>query len=150
MNRSDIRLFSIFGTLALAGATLLGGCYKPGGSGFSTDTFTYPSTSWQPCTITLKDTRTDQAIWSIDVPVGKQLVIDFRKDEGIPGSGTPDLMRWEIMDIGEQFGELDNSLPVPPAPDGRRVDHTLRPAPELPESMGGGVPKPSTSPGNPG
>src|SRR5688572_18835336 len=149
MNLSKFRLARLALPL-LAGAALLPGCYVPGGDGFSTDTHTYVSTPWQPYTVTLKDTRTGKDFWSIDVPVGKQLVVQFKKDEGIPNSPTPDLMRWEIMESGEMFGDLDNSIPVPPSDGSRRLDPTLRPAPEPPESMGGTTPKPKTSAsGNP-
>lgn len=115
--------------LVCAGISLLGGCYSPGGSGFSTDTHTYVSTSWQPYTVTVQDTRTRQNLWSIDVPVGKQLVVHFRAGDGVKGSDTPDLMEWEIMDAGEMFGQLDNSVPVPAD---RQLLPTLRPTPELP------------------
>ncbi len=146
MNRSTNPRFARLALSILAGAAFLPGCYAPGGSGFSTDTHTYVSTAWQPYTVTLKDTRTGKDFWSIDVPVGKQLVLNFRDGDGIAKSGTPDLMEWEIMDAGEMFGQLDNSIPVPPAP-GRRLDPTIRATPELPESMGGGIPKPTASAG---
>lgn len=147
MNRSMRSSSSFLGLGAAACLAISAGCYAPGGSGFSTDTHSYVSTSWQPYTITLKDTRTGQNFWSMDVPVGKKLVVHFRGDEGIKGSATPDLMEWEIMDPDEMFGQLDNSVPVP-GREYRRLDPTLRATPELPESMGGGVPKPAPS-GNP-
>jgi hypothetical protein len=46
------------------------------------------------------------------------------------------------MDPDEMFVELDNSIPVPEKYY-RRLDPTMRATPELPESMGGGVPKPA-------
>lgn len=140
MNRTSRHLAIGFSSVCLLA---LGACYFPGGSGFSTDTHTYVSTSWQPYTITLKDTRTGQDFWSIDVPVGKQLVVHFREgDDSLKGTPTPDTMEWEIMDEGELFGQLDNSIAVPSKHD-RRLDVTIRATPELPESMTGGVPRAS-------
>jgi hypothetical protein len=92
MNRSIRSSSSVLALSAAACLAVCAGCYAPGGSGFSTDTHSYVSTSWQPYTITLKDTRTGQNFWSIDVPVGKKLVVHFREGEGIKGSATPDLM----------------------------------------------------------
>jgi len=136
MNRSIAALTAAAITLALTG------CYLPGGNGFSTDTHTYESTSWQPYTITLKDTRTGQDFWSIDVPVGKQLVVRFRPGDDKDQNGpTPDVMEWGILDRGEMFGDLANSIPVPGRYD-RRLDPVIRAVPELPGGMtGGGVPK---------
>lgn len=119
------------------------GCYYPGGPMWSADRFTYESTTWQPWTISIEDTRTGQVFWTMDVPVGQQLVIDFEAadagksgmtDEGQHGQFTPDIMRWELMPAGRRFGELDNSLAVPPA-NARLVRATLRRTPELPEDM---------------
>jgi hypothetical protein len=126
------------GRLAVAAGLLLalgtGGCYYPGGPGYSADTFTYESTSWQPWTVTVVDTRTGQTIWSVDVPVGKQLVVAFKPDRGNKDTGMPDLMQWEIFPLGTRTGTLTNSLVCPPA-GSRRLDPTLRPTPELPEDM---------------
>lgn len=121
--------------LAAIGAGGVGGCYYPGGPGFSADRFTYESTTWQPWTVTLEDTRTGQAFWSMEVPVGYQLVIDF--DEGPEGTAdefTPDTMKWELMPIGRRSGELDNTMRVPPA-SARLLVPTLRRTPELPDDM---------------
>jgi hypothetical protein len=125
MHRSFFRRALPF-LVVSAGVMFQSGCYTPGGGGFSTDTHTYPSTSWLPATVSLEDTRTRQNFWSIDVPVGKQLVVHIRRDQGVKGSDTPDLMEWEIMEGGEMFGQLDNSIPVP-----RDVQlvQTYRPAP---------------------
>ncbi|MGE3106947.1 MAG: hypothetical protein AB7G11_06870 [Phycisphaerales bacterium] len=129
-------------SLSLASAALLG-CYAEGGPGMSADQHAYVSTSWQPKTVTLRDTRTGQAFWSIDVPVGKKLVIQFRENEGVEGQtfgdATPDMMLWELLWPDDDFGPLHNQIPVPPK-ECRKLDLTLRAAPELPESMGGGVP----------
>lgn len=138
------RLATITGALLLAGlAAGVGGCYYPGGPMWSADRFTYESTTWEPWTVSIEDTRTGQTFWTMDVPVGQQLVIDFNAadagksgmtDEGSHGQFTPDTMRWELMPAGRRYGGLDNTLAVPPA-NSRLVRATLRHSPELPEEM---------------
>ena len=124
--------------LAFSALGFAAGCYSPGGSGFSTDTRTYVSSSWYPYTITVQDTRTRENFWSIDVPVGKQLVVHFREGDGIPNSATPNLLEWEIMDAGEMFGQLDNSVAIPTDV---QIVPSFRPAPELPGAMTGATPQ---------
>jgi hypothetical protein len=116
-------------------ALTLGGCYTEGGPGFAFDQHVYVSRPWQPWTVTLRDTRTGQEFWSMDVPVGKRLVVAFSPDGGTKDKYTPDMMNWALVDEENDMGfRLTNSLPVPPA-NARRLEPTLRTAPELPESM---------------
>lgn len=129
------RTFLVLGSAVLACAGL-GGCYSEEGAGISLDEHTYISTSWQPKTVYLQDTRTREVIWSVDVPVGKQLVVKIRKDLGTKDGMTPDLMVWDIMEPGKSFGVLNNSVPVPGG-DNKQLSWKLRPAPELPEGTGG-------------
>lgn len=121
-------------SVALASAALLGGCNggTEGGWLSSYDNYTYISTSWHPKTITLYDTRTGESLWSVDVPVGKQLNVGFRKGTG-PNENKPDEMVWEVKLAGRVFGSRDNRVPCPP-PEARRLDMTLRAAPELPNA----------------
>lgn len=122
---------------ALSAAAGLGGCfYNEGGLGMSEDKHVYVSRSHQPWTVTVRDTRTGQAFWSVDVPVGKKLVVQFLEGQGSENKFTPDLMQWGLMDEGDGYGNLTNSLPVP-ARDVRRLEPTLRAAPELPPEMTG-------------
>lgn len=117
---------------ALAGAGLASGCYYEGGALVSNDRFTYASTTWQPKTITLVDTRTGEALWSVDVPVGRQLVIDFNSERRVDNTQwLPDEALWDIMPDTRRHGALKNKMRVPPAT-ARRVDVTLRPVPEMP------------------
>jgi hypothetical protein len=122
---------AVGGAVGTAG---LAGCYYPGGPGYSADRFTYESTTWQPWTVTLQDTRTGQDFWSVEVPVGQQLVVGFVKGEGLEDEFVPDLMQWQLMPIGNRFGGLENSIPVPPA-NARLLLPRLRKAPELPADM---------------
>jgi hypothetical protein len=123
------------------------GRYKPGGDGVSRDQFTYESASWMPQTVTVHDTRTGEAIWSLDIPVGQQLVVRFVRDAG-PDEFYPDAMKWEVMERGTRKAALTHMIGVPPA-DARLIEPTLRPAPEMPgtrlssgdmESLGDGEP----------
>jgi hypothetical protein len=119
---------------AAAACGLLAGCYAEGGLGYSDDQYTFVSRPYQPWVVTLKDTRTGQDFWTVEVPVGKQLVMRFRKDEGTKDSYTPDLMEWAFMEPGTQSGKMGNSMPVPPS-NARRLDPVIRPTPELPPRM---------------
>ena len=118
--------------LAAAGVVLagiaLGGCipgYYPGGSLASRDLYTYQSTQDYPQTVTVVDTRTHEQIWSCDIPIGQELVIQFFEDHDEKSADRPSLMRWELLPIERRGGDLHNSLPMPVKWD-RRVDVTLR------------------------
>ena len=125
--------------LALVAGTLVtAGCYTPGGRYASRDQFTYASTPLQPQTITVFDARTNEAIWSQDVPVGQKLVIRFFDGRGSGEGNFPALMRWEVMDDDRSSGRLANELAVP-LRDARRVEVTLRDAPEYPDASGDGL-----------
>jgi hypothetical protein len=113
---------------------MVGGCFAEGGLGWTEDQHVYVSRPYQPWTITLKDTRTGQELWSVEVPVGKQLVIHFLPKQGAPGTYAPDLMEWAIMEEGLTSEKLGNSMPVPPA-NSRRLDPVLRSTPEFPPGM---------------
>ncbi len=117
-----------------AAMLVLSGCksaYYPGGNFRSANTFTYLSTANTPKTITLIDTRSDEAIWSVDVPVGHQLTMSFREGKGDDPVYLPDLMEYRISPERFLFGRLDSQISVPDE-HSRRVVMTLRPAPEYP------------------
>ncbi len=121
-------------TIALiAAAWTLAGCYGPGGPGYSADMFTYVSDEWHPYTITLFDSRTGEALWSVDVPVGQQLVMRFNEGMG-PNQFKPDLMAWGVMEANRKTGPIPNNVPVPGGAV-RRVEMKLRPTPEMPGSL---------------
>lgn len=127
--------------LALAAGVSLGGCWTEGGRGYSNDSYTYISREWEPKTISVIDTRTGQAVWSYDVPVGRQLIMEFfRGGSGDPA--LPDTLRWGDREAGTLFGLPENTVSVPTA-SVRRVDMKLRPVPEM-EKM---EPKPAASNG---
>jgi hypothetical protein len=128
------RRFTRFATTGLAAGALalsaMSGCYQPQGPGYSgLAPETYISTEMRPKTVSLFDGRTGETIWSIDIPVNKQLVMRFYENKN-EGAYMPDEMKWRIMEMGKRSGGLHNSIPAPPR-DSRRVDVSLRPAPEI-------------------
>jgi hypothetical protein len=129
-------LYSVL--LAAAAAGTMAGCwpgYRPGGSQASYDEYTYVSTPDEPKTVKLLESTTNTTIWTVEVPIGKELVVKFYEDHDPKNTTRPTLMRWEIFEAGHEFGELHNAMPVPDAAH-RRVDWFLRkngtavPAPE--------------------
>lgn len=125
---------------ALAATAAMQGCYRPGGTKYSGGPETHWSTATAPRTITLYDTRTGEAIWTVDIPVGQQLVLGWSKGTG-PNEFYTDELVWGMMEIGRRGGKRDNRLPVPPN-DSRRLEWVIRDAPELPSSNPGESPFP--------
>lgn len=109
----------------------LGACHRPQGAmlSYTGESITYYSTEYQPKSVELLDLRTGEVLFAMDIPAGKQLTIDFVPGEGDDPVYTPDLMRWEVFDLGSEFGKLTNSMTVPTATS-RRLDYFLRPGPE--------------------
>jgi hypothetical protein len=131
MIRATARLLA----LALAASALLPGCvtgYYPGGQLASNDQYTYESTPDFPQTVTLVDPTTGERLWSVDIPIGQQLVMQFREGANKGDEARPDMLVWGVMKMGQRSGSLDNSMPVPPAWQ-RRVDVTHRKGGAVPE-----------------
>ena len=113
---------------------LLAGCYAPDG-GFMPGSgrgYTYCSTSMQPLTISIVDTRTQDAFFVMELPPGKQLTFNFLQGGGDDPVYTPDRMIYAVWDNGTVGGHLDNQLTCPPA-SCRRIDVEIREAPVWPE-----------------
>ena len=127
------RFFLLGGAAVLAAA----GCYTPEGGlmPYTGGPSTYYSTEQYPCTVTLVDTRTGEPFFTLEIPVGKQLSLDFKAGEGDDPVNTPDLMRYEVWPIGTSTGTLRNALTVPDQWS-RRIDVDYRRGPEY-------VPKPA-------
>lgn len=119
----------ILGAAALS--CLLPACtYRPGGSMMSLDRFTYESTVYEPKTLTLIDTRTSEVLWTMEVPVGQRVTVEFyeNKSKGYPD--YPDVMRWELQKATATDSVLRSQISVPDRWS-RRLDMTLRAAPEF-------------------
>ena len=125
-----MRLGAIVVVTGLVGLVLVG-CYGPN-PGFMTATghpVTYYSTELKPTTITIVDERSQEVIFSVEIPVGRQLTVDFQNGKGDDPVNTPDLMRYEVYEMGTKYGKLRNALTVPNQYcRSIRVDY--RPAPE--------------------
>jgi len=123
-------------TIALAASgialvSVLSGCFGPRGAvvPYSGDGYTYISTEMRPVTVTLIDTRTDEVFFKMEVPVGKQLTLNFLEGKGDDPVERPDRMIYAIFDAGKTTGRLTNQMTCPPAAC-RRIDYTLRSMPE--------------------
>jgi len=112
---------------AAIGALAIAGCHSPKGGWmpFTGGSHTYASYETRPATITILDLRTMDEIFTMNVPPGKQLTLDFKDGEGDDPVYNPDLMRYEVFDLGTETGKLRNTLNVPPA-NARRIDVTYR------------------------
>ena len=107
-------------------ASLTTGCHA------SRDAYTYESRTLMPMTVTIVDVATDESIWSMDIPVNKNLRLRFYDDRDPSGAtpSRPAMMRWEVDDPKESSGALENEIAVPLA-GARRIDVTLRDTPEF-------------------
>jgi len=126
--RSTVRLGAVIGAGVLLASTLTGCMGGNTYSGRSADRYRYESTTWQPKTVTLTDTRTGETAWSVDIPVGQALQVSFSEGTG-PNEYRPDEIRWEMAPIGRTIITPMNRQPCPPA-SARRLDMTLRATPE--------------------
>jgi len=111
----------------LLASLLTAGCYTPQGGLMpsSTGALTYYSTAEEPKTIMILDMRNGENIFEMKIPVGKQFVMQFHAESGDDPVYTPDLMKYEVMDIGNSIGSLNNSITVP-GPYSRRIDVFIR------------------------
>jgi len=115
----------------LSGILLLAGCHGPSGAfmPYTGGSQTYTSTEMQPKNVRILDNRSGEVLFDIEIPVGKQLTLDFLSDRGDDPVYSPDLMRWQLFDIGTRIGSLRNSMSVP-AGNSRKIQVDLRPGPE--------------------
>jgi hypothetical protein len=117
--------------VSVAAGLVLAGCYSPSGGlvkrvGAAN---TYYSTQDRPTTLSIVDSRTGEPFFTLEIPVGKQLTLEFQEGEGDDPVLTPDLMIYDIFPLGTSIGKLRNSVTVPNAYS-RRIDVDYRPAPE--------------------
>lgn len=119
-----IRFRALALVLSSAAAALLGGCvtgHYPGGPLASLDKYVYESTPDYPQSVVLMNITTGEKIWSVDVPVGRQLVLQFHENRNKADAANPDIMNWQLMELGNRKKSLDNAMPVPPSWS-RRID----------------------------
>ena len=113
-------------------AGLLAGCGGgAGGNAISDDSYLYESRPYSPKTVELVDIRTDEVVWAIDVPVGWDLKMDFGEDS-VNGDGVGIArMEWKLVPNQVRGKNQSGSFFGPPR-QARRVDMSLRDAPEYP------------------
>jgi hypothetical protein len=97
----------------------------------STEKIVYSSDTWHPKTVNLLDSRTGESVVTIDVPVGKQLNMWFQKSAQTAEKEGQDTLHYSIRPLGDNGTTPGTVLSVPP-PSARRLDVTLRKAPEHP------------------
>ena len=116
---------------AIVAAFVISGCYSPGGGIMprAGGAMTWVSTERSIKTIRIIDIRDNEEFFSIDIPVDRQLVIEFDKGMGDDPVNTPDLMRYEVMIAGTSMGTLHNAMTVPNAAS-RRIDVYVTQGPE--------------------
>jgi len=121
MNKKNL-LYPILATLAFAT-----GCHTPSGGWmpYTGGSSTYYSTETSPKTVTIVNLTTNEEVFSLDIPAGKQLTFDFVSEAGDDEVYRPDLMRYAVWDIGTTMGKLNRSLTVPNAAS-RRIDVAIR------------------------
>ncbi|MCC6426955.1 MAG: hypothetical protein IT435_09045 [Phycisphaerales bacterium] len=115
---------SICACMALAAQFGLTACspYQSGGAGRTADSFGYPSTSLNPQSLQLRDTRTGEVLWTYDIPIDRKIAISFAADRNKEQNpAMPDEMCWAEWPIDQNYGSLDNRMPVP-GPLYRRLD----------------------------
>ncbi len=88
---------------------VLAGCHSPAGGWFprTGGSNTYFSTETRPTTVTIVDTRNGETIFTMAIPVGRQLTIQFDDKQGDEPTQTPDVMRYRLFEIGTQIGIHD-------------------------------------------
>jgi hypothetical protein len=114
----------LFLSAILASATLtLPGC--------RTEFYNYISTPDAPQTVSLKDTRTGETLWTVEVPVGRKLHVVFLQQPGRAEAQGWDEMQWDLVASDKDANFIRNTMRVPP-PSARRLDVALRAPGEFP------------------
>jgi len=134
IDRAMTTFRTLVASTALVAVIAAAGCYAPDG-GFmpaSGRGFTYVSTPMKPLTITLVDVRTEEPFFAVAIPPGQQLTFRFLEGKGDDPVWTPDRMQWELYPKVTTMGQLSNQMTCPPA-SCRRIDVSIRQAPEDPE-----------------
>jgi len=117
--------------LCFTAIATLSACHGPGGAfiPYQGQSITYESTEIMPKTVQIRDLRSDEIVFTMEVPAGKQLTFQFSEGDGDDPVYTPDLMRYEVFDIGTRTGSLSSAMSVPPYW-ARRIDVYFRQGPE--------------------
>ena len=129
LGRVGFRRLAAASVLIASASIVLAGCSRPGGVIGSRDRHNYQSTAMEPKTVRVLDARSGEVLWSLDVPVGQTLSIQF-DDNKFDSVTLPDRMKWGTAPIGDGVS-MDEEIQVPPA-DSRRIEWDIRNIPEYP------------------
>lgn len=101
----------------------LGGCS-------SAEVYTYTSDAHSPKSVAIIDTATGEKVWTCDIPVGQKLDMRFANRPPATEERGFDELSWVLSGVDSKSLGRRNVVQVPPV-SRRRIDMTLRPAPEL-------------------
>ena len=109
---------SVIALTGLLSAAWLSGCnYHSTSNGgmwsYTGGPQTIASTETVQKRVRMVDRRSGEVFFSIDIPPGKQLTYDFDRGDGDDQVYTPDLLRYEVKEIGDRNGSLSNAMTVP-------------------------------------
>lgn len=122
--RSNALVARAFLVASLGAATAsLGGCS-------SAEIYTYSSDAHSPKSVTIVDTATGEKVWTCDIPVGQKLDMRFANRPTATEERGSDELAWSLSGVDSKSKGQRNIVQVPPV-SRRRIDMTLRPAPEL-------------------
>jgi hypothetical protein len=98
-------------------AVVATGCHRPQGAlmSYTGESYTYFSYQTLPKTVRVRDVRTGEIVFAMDIPTGKQLTIQFKPGDGDDSVHRPDLLLYQVMDMGKTTGKLRNAMSVPGA-----------------------------------
>lgn len=112
-----MKLSHLLALLLLSAVVLPAGCVNAP-YGMSLDRHNFGSTVQNPRRVTLIDSTNGETVWSMDVPVGQTLVMDFEQpatwtQSEFTGAQPADRVTWGLFETGETFGSLDEEVPLP-------------------------------------
>jgi hypothetical protein len=114
---------------AILAAGAVGCVLAVGGCSTVAETYTYTSDAYSPKTVSVIDTSTGEKVWTCDVPVGQKLELRFAKRVRQAEETGSDELSWTLSGVDSSSTGRKSTVKVPPISH-RRIDMTLRPAPE--------------------
>ncbi|MBT4766753.1 MAG: hypothetical protein HOO04_00150 [Phycisphaerae bacterium] len=122
---------TLLSTLFGVGCTMHDGGYMPSAAG-TWSPMTFQSTAAVPKTVVIVDTRTGETVFELDIPLGKQLSVQFfkyrtsrRDGPSRKDGGSQYYMKYTVHTLGSTTGGLDESVDLPAAWN-RRLDVFMR------------------------
>jgi len=102
------RFLSFAGLLAV-----IVGCSANFPYGMSLNRHNFTSTHHMPMRLELMDTITGETVWSLDVPVGEEAIVEFENPDtwqaSQRGAAPAEEVRWDIVDPDAKLADLQHS-----------------------------------------